>query len=49
MLRPEYQHLLDQTERDKVIALIQRVIDVMGSRDISIDDKHSGCSFAVLS
>ena len=41
MMRPDYRHLLDQSERDKIVSLINRVVDVMGSRDISIDDKHS--------
>lgn len=41
MLRQEYQHLITNTERDRIVSLVTRVIDTLGSRDISIDDKHT--------
>lgn len=41
MLRQEYSHLVDAAERERIIALVNRVIDTLGSRDISIDDKHT--------
>ncbi|EJD40885.1 hypothetical protein AURDEDRAFT_115753 [Auricularia subglabra TFB-10046 SS5] len=41
MLRQEYAHLFDSAERDRIVALVSRVIDVLGSREISIDDKHT--------
>ncbi|KZW01468.1 hypothetical protein EXIGLDRAFT_63179 [Exidia glandulosa HHB12029] len=41
MLRLEYAHLIDGSERDRIVSLITRVIDTLGSREISIDDKHT--------
>lgn len=41
MLRPEFSSLLDSTQRDRIITLIDRFIDVLASKDAAINTTHT--------
>ncbi|TFK76511.1 hypothetical protein BDN72DRAFT_831085 [Pluteus cervinus] len=40
LLRPNFRSLLDEERQHSIIATVRRLIDVLGSKDVAVDDRH---------
>ena len=41
LLQPRYADYINQTQRDEIREKVQRIIDLLGSPEVAIDDHHS--------
>ncbi|KAL1756031.1 fungal-specific transcription factor domain-containing protein [Schizophyllum commune] len=41
LLRPKFRPLLSDGEQQEIVSLVNRLIDVLGSKDVALDDRHT--------